>query len=578
MATNDEEVVMTPSKKGKVTHIKIERKKKQYVNPEDVVHVAGGQHQGLVVARPDAAEMDLGKPQLQLGFMCFLVDMKTDEHYVESRKLKFWYVEGTDYYNQVTTAYEFFKELVRPENFPRDYVGFIKKCMKQMQSDRYKQARKVDLEVEHLDAADAPMSPDCLIPLDKFGFNKKDDRPIEEIIREKLLTVLESAYPNVLSVEDLVRITGADAAIVSLQLQELQTRELISPMENGGFVRKVLDDKTEVQMIKTMPMLAANLQPTIAIITYQYCEKMAVDAMMENKTTYVRYKTEGESNVYTTGFIGEHKVVTTKLPAIGHFRAAQISSGNTTTRLLGTFQAIEHVFLVGCAGSVPHFTDYYKHGRLGDVVISTCDEKGYIYYYCDKITQDKKGDIQYQLKTWSPRDLELQRMAEKLKEVLQLDPSFAPWQHYIEEGQELLASQEQDYTRPPRTNDRLYMGIGEGQVIEVQHPENPDGVEELTNLPTIRFGVLGAGRPVKQEMSRHDFASRYGIQSFDTDFDQVLDSIVGNRKDSFIFIRGLADYVDGTRNKEWQPYAALAAAAVTKYIITSLKNAQLDDF
>lgn len=43
---------MTPSKKGKVTHIKIERKKKQYVNPEDVVHVAGGQHQGLVVARP----------------------------------------------------------------------------------------------------------------------------------------------------------------------------------------------------------------------------------------------------------------------------------------------------------------------------------------------------------------------------------------------------------------------------------------------------------------------------------------------------------------------------------------------
>lgn len=37
----------------------------------------------------------------------------------ESRKLKFWYVEGTDYYNQVTTAYEFFKELVRPENFPR---------------------------------------------------------------------------------------------------------------------------------------------------------------------------------------------------------------------------------------------------------------------------------------------------------------------------------------------------------------------------------------------------------------------------------------------------------------------------
>ena len=44
----------------------------------------------------------------------------------------------------------------------------------------------------------------------------------------------------------------------------------------------------------------------------------------------------GESNVYTIGYIGQHKVVSTKLPAVGRQMAAQISSGNTTTRLLGT--------------------------------------------------------------------------------------------------------------------------------------------------------------------------------------------------------------------------------------------------
>ncbi|GFR70831.1 hypothetical protein ElyMa_002082300 [Elysia marginata] len=119
MASNDEEVVMTPSKHGKVTHIKIERRKREKINQHDVVYQGGGQHKGLVVNRKDAEDEDLGKPQLQLGFMCFLVDQKTEEHYVESRKLKFWYVENTDYYNQVTTAYEFFKELVRPESFPR---------------------------------------------------------------------------------------------------------------------------------------------------------------------------------------------------------------------------------------------------------------------------------------------------------------------------------------------------------------------------------------------------------------------------------------------------------------------------
>lgn len=59
---------------------------------------------------------------------------------------------------------------------------------------------------------------------------------------------------------------------------------------------------------------------------------------------------------------------------------------------------------------------------------------------------------------------------------------------------------------------------------------------------------------------------------------QVMESITGNRKDSFMIVRGLADYIDGTKNKEWQPYAALAAAAVTKALIMSLHNPQLDDY
>lgn len=43
-----------------------------------------------------------------------------------------------------------------------------------------------------------------------------------------------------------------------------------------------------------MPTIASNKQPTIAIITTQYCEKLAVDAMLENKETFVRYTTVGK--------------------------------------------------------------------------------------------------------------------------------------------------------------------------------------------------------------------------------------------------------------------------------------------
>ena len=76
-------------------------------------------------------------------------------------------------------------------------------------------------------------------------------------------------------------------------------------------------------------------KPTIAVITNLLSEKQAVDAMMDNKTTFIRYKTEGESHVYTIGMIGRQKVVSTKLPMVGRELAAKISSGNTTTRLFG---------------------------------------------------------------------------------------------------------------------------------------------------------------------------------------------------------------------------------------------------
>lgn len=573
MADVDEDIVMTPTKKGEATHIKIERRRRLAFDDSDVAHVAGGQHKGLVINKQTAdEENDLGKPQLQLSFTCFLIDQKTGEHIVEMRKLKFWYVEGTEYLDQVTRAYDFFKELIKPDDLPRDYVGFIKKCMKQMQGSQYKQIKKVDLSMQQLNKDNAPLSP---------GLQKVDNRPPEEIINEKLLHILESAYPNILAVEDLIRITAADEVMVREQLKELHARNLVTEMEQGGFMRHVLDEKSEVQLVKQMPTIATNQQPTIAIITAMYYEKLAVDAMMENKTTYMKYKTEGESNVYTIGFIGEHKVVSTKLPAIGHAMFAQISSGNTTTRLLGTFQNIEYVFIVGVAGGVPYYTDYYKHVRLGDIVISKGGRNNNIYYYCQKILKNKEGDLQYVHKTFASRDTTLQQVAQQIAETAELNPDSAPWEQYIEEGQALLQGQEADFVRPLPSTDRLYMNIGDDNIIEVEHPQPPQSDGDMkvhVEKPRIHFGVLGSGRPVvKTDATRLDFASKYNIKAFDTEFDQVLESIEGNRKDCFMFIRGISDYTDGSKNKEWQPYAALAAAAYMKTIIKALSNPLVDD-
>ena len=46
-----EKIVMTPSKEGKTTRIKIEKVKKNLMDASDVAHEAQGQHAGLVIKK-----------------------------------------------------------------------------------------------------------------------------------------------------------------------------------------------------------------------------------------------------------------------------------------------------------------------------------------------------------------------------------------------------------------------------------------------------------------------------------------------------------------------------------------------
>ncbi|XP_022236280.1 uncharacterized protein LOC106476818 [Limulus polyphemus] len=326
-------------------------------------------------------------------------------------------------------------------------------------------------------------------------------------------------------------------------------------------------------MVHQMPKVVSFQQPTIAIITAQYCEKVAVDAMIENRDVYFRYKTEGESHVYTLGNIGSHRVVATKLPCVGHDRSAMIAAGNTTTRLLGTFQNVEYVFLVGVGGGVPHYTDYKKHVRLGDVVVSApTEEHNYIYVYCEKKKalglQGTSSSGGYKVRTWALPNYELQKYAQLVWQ--QQSSNILQWQNYIEEAQQLLLDQEANFSRPSSESDKLFVSVEGENVIEVSHPEPPTGTEDLhTSIsPVVHFGVVGSGK--MDDTERLEFAHQHGIKAFDSEFDAVAESLYGNRQDNYIFLRGISDYRDGTVDKEWQPYAALAAAAFMKAVINSL--------
>lgn len=563
---------MTPlGKTNTSTVLLIERKLIQSVGER--THVAGGDHRGIIINKTAEEQSNKQREpaQLSLEFRVFLVSANSGQHSQESRRIKFWFrpwLTSEDVQAQV--AQDFFRELVSPKEFPRDYVGFIKKIMKLLQKG-YNEIQAVEIELRILEQTSAPPSRPLSFEDEQFE--------VVPLTPEKILELIEQAYPNPIAPEDLAKDYGWEEEEVLAIMLVLKERGLIKSMEYNSFTRIHHDDQA-IKIVKQMPTIASNKQPTIAIITAQYCEKLAVDAMLENKETFVRYTTVGESNVYTLGNIGAHRIVSTKLPSVGSTREAMTAAGNTTTRLLGTFQKVDYVFIVGVAGGIPHYTDYRRHVRLGDVVIASAiqeqnptngnPQKPYCYVYSSGQTEVKR---------YYPTDDGLQLIA---RTIVQNDDGKKPWLQYVQEGLQQLSGRgghaEHDFARPAPNTDKLYMNIGNKNVIEVAHPiaqTDGDGDEAdagpVQHQTRLHAGPIGSGYDlVRSDSARTEYAQTYHLLATDSEMNSVLDSVVGNCRESFILVKGIADYKDGTTSRKWQNYASLAAAAVMKTIVCAM--------
>ncbi|XP_039749383.1 uncharacterized protein LOC120626142 isoform X1 [Pararge aegeria] len=570
MAEIEEKVIMTPKSKTASSTVLIVERKVIEAEPSDKTHVAGGDHTGIIINKEKVYENGVTEPcHAQLEFCVYLVSAVTGNHTREARALRFWFKPEVSLHDCPHEAQAFFRELVSPQDFPKDYVGFIKKIIKLMQNKFHKLKL---LEVELRQEGTGPPPPEAngditsktvVYKYDNGSFIEDSTANQTHISEQRVLDLIENAYPNPLSVEDFVTAGKWSKADVKDALESLEEKGLTRLMSDGIYVRQ---HSIDTQVVKQMPTLCSSRQPTIAVVTALYCEKQAVDAMMDNQETYVRYTTVGESNVYTLGTIGAHRVVTTKLPSVGRTREAMTAAGNTTTRLLGTFQKVDYVFLVGVGGGVPHYTDYAKHVRLGDVVVSTPApdlQDKYVYIYCEKAERNNKGGWDYEVKPYKPADYLLQDLA------VILASSNATWTNYVNDGLNRLKGVPGRWEPPEEATDRLCVDVGGGAFIEVSHPA-PQG--EKMRGPRVHCAPVAGGRAVScAGEARAAFASHARALAYDCELDAVLDSVVGNCKDCFLSIRGISDYRDGTRGKEWQPNAALAAAAVMKAIILALE-------
>ncbi|XP_077291307.1 uncharacterized protein LOC143914814 isoform X2 [Arctopsyche grandis] len=549
----EETIVMTPkSRSAQATCLIVERRA-QPVKSDDGgrVHVAGGHHTGIIINKDQLQnDTEVGPWHASVEFVVYLVEGGSGKHTREARGLRSWFKASLPEHQRHPTAQDFFRDLVT-QDFPKDYVGFIKKIMKLMQHT-YTTLQRLEVELRQLEEGPSP-------PPRPLSSDESTLGLLIIITTKKVLELIEASYPNPITPQEMASAHGWSEEEVNECFQQLVQSGEIKAVEHGAYTRHHETD-THIQVVKQMPTMISAKQPSIAIITALYCEKLAVDAMVDNKETFVRYTTVGESNVYTLGNIGAHRVVSTKLPSVGHTREAMTAAGNTTTRLLGTFQKVDHVFLVGVAGGVPHYTDYARHVRLGDVVVSTSDPTNkYVYVYCEKAKQNSLGGYDFETRPYKPKDDSLLHLAKRLCSQVE-----QPWVKYLEDGASTLGVE-----APGIETDKLYVSLGDQGLIEVAHPTPAhnnnirDGNSRVQLGPLVGVGSIAAA-------ARGSLTNHCNAVALTAPLHPVLDSVIGNCRDSFICIRGISDYQDGSRGKEWQPYSSLVAAAVMKSLICAM--------
>lgn len=194
--------------------------------------------------------------------------------------------------------------------------------------------------------------------------------------------------------------------------------------------------------------------------------------------------------------------------------------------------------------------------------ISPVPSKPYVYVY--------NNGLEKEIQTYQPKNQCLQEIAKYIQQAQK-----RPWQEYMKEGLlQLHGKIDTDFTRPAGNTDKLYMNIGNGDVIEVAHPQSAEAESDQTDgmpVSRVHLGPIGSGSgQIRSDSLRNEFAKKFNLLATDIEMSSVLDSVIGNCKESFILVKGIADYKDGCSTKKWQNYSSLAAAAVMKSIVCAM--------
>ncbi|KAH7113480.1 hypothetical protein B0J13DRAFT_533856 [Dactylonectria estremocensis] len=293
-------------------------------------------------------------------------------------------------------------------------------------------------------------------------------------------------------------------------------------------------------------------------------EYVAAQAFLDDKHEAPDYVSRNDNNDYTLGRVGKHNVVIAVLPD-GEYGTS--SAAIVARDMLHSFPNVRIGLMVGIGGGAPS----PKHDiRLGDIVVSAPrDGKGGVFQYdFGKTIQDQ---------TFRPAGYLNQPPTVLRTAVNGLKAQYEGDGHQLEaainNALKRKARLRKKYSRPDPNSDRLYRS-------KVTHPLDDDPSctavcsqdpshlvgrterSEDEDNPAIHYGLLAsADQLMKDALIRDKLAAEKEVLCFEMEAAGLMNHF------PCLVIRGICDYSDSHKNKEWQGYAAMAAAAYAKDLL-----------
>jgi nucleoside phosphorylase len=275
-----------------------------------------------------------------------------------------------------------------------------------------------------------------------------------------------------------------------------------------------------------------------------------------------------DQNTYALGKMHDHNVVIACLPS-GIYGTA--SAATVASQMLFTFQSIRFGLMVGIGGGAP--TKAFDI-RLGDVVVSkpTGGFGGVVQYDFGKTVA--KGGFERTGSLNKPPQILLTAIA-KLEADQMLKGSRIPG--YLSEMVATHPRMEAEFTYRGREQDRLF-----DAAYDHHGSENTCDTCEASGLvtrpdrnrhdPVIYYGLIASGNQViKHGGTRDKLGQELGILCFEMEAAGLMDNF------PCLVIRGICDYADSHKNKQWQGYAAATAAAYTKELLSVIHPNQVEE-